>query len=1409
MTKLSVQKPFTVLVAVIMVLVLGFVSVTSMTMDLLPPISLPYLIVITTYPGASAEKVEAEVTIPLEGALGTITGVANVYSTSAENYGTVQLEFEDGTDMDSAMVKVSGAVQQAAAGLPELCGTPSIMELSMDMMATMYVAVSRDGHDIYEISDLAERELIPHIRRQNGVANVTTIGLVEKSVQVELNAGRIDDLNTELLAMVDERLADALAEMEDAERQVADGKAELEKQQASFGETMSGEIFGAVEGEVLGAAEELSAQIGELLPLIEQLRQNVTDADINARLQKIAKELEKAQMEIEEARGSASLFPATGGVESAVRALIEEIGSIIYLIGEVQTTTDIRRIVTEIYDIITEMSESDGDVITRSKETIRRIVEFGEDNFNRLKQALTVLAAIVEDETLQKQIAELAEEVGKLADDLSKTMDKVGDAVDSIDLTQIRDLLRKIREVLEAVYAEDPAGTLQGALDDAYGALTDVTGMLAEAPELLEMLETMFAGLTQGQLDAAVGFSSALAQLTMAEQQLTAAREQFDAARETALKSANLDTLLNLSTLSQLIYAHNFAMPAGYIDDADDNSWLLKVGDELDSVEALSQTLLVSMDGIGDVRLCDVADVTVIDNAGDSYAKVNGEGSVVLSIFKSSTAGTNTVSRGCQEAFEELAEEYPGLRADVLMDQGDYIDLIVNSIFSSMGLGSILAILILALFLKDVKPTMVIAISIPLSVLFAIVLMYFTGLTLNMITLSGLALGIGMLVDNSVVVLENIYRLRGRGVSAPRAAVQGTLQVNGSIIASTLTTVCVFLPMVFATGTVKELLVPMGLSITYCLMASLIVAMTVVPASCSTLLRNTAPKEHPWFDRAMDKYEQLLNWCMDHRTATLGVASALLAFSIWLVFRTGIVMLPEMTAEQISVSIVTSEDMDRETSYRTVDEVLERILQVEGVGVVGIMDSASSGSMLGGAMAAAGGSSYGSYTGYVMPDSELGSEGIKALCEAINAAAAGMDVAVTASADGMGDLSSLLSGGLTVSVYGDDLETITAVSEEIKAIVEEVDGFENARNGLEDLPASRHLAIDRDAAARAGLTTAQIYMEVAERLTSSASATTITVGGETLNVTVSDTTGLVSLEELLEMEVTGTSMDENGQAAETVYRLGEFAVIEEAPAVGSISRENQNMYISVTADTAEGKNTALLSRTLQDKLDAYEASGNVPKGVSILLEGESSEIADMITEMMKMMALALVFVYLVMVAQFQSLMSPFIVLFTVPLAFTGGMLGLMAAGEQLSLLSLMGFLILMGTVVNNGIVFVDYANQLRLGGMERRDALLATGRTRMRPILMTTLTTILAECQLIFGDDMGSQLGGGMAIVIAGGLLYATLMTLFVVPVMYDIFFKGSPLSVDLGSEDLDDIPDDAAEFLAEKALREAAAADK
>jgi len=1286
MEKLSVKKPFTILVAVIVVLVLGVVSVTRMTTDLLPNMSLPYLMVVTPYPGASPERVENDVVKPLESALGTVSGVENVYSTSAENFGLVQLEFAEGTDMESTLVKVSSTLQEVAPSLPEICGTPSIIELSMDMMATMYISVSRDGYDIYELSSFIKDTVQPYLERQEGVASVSSIGLIEQSIHVELDPVKIQALNDKLLSSVSEQLAAALEELDNAEAEVAAGKEELSKAQASFGEMMADGIFGQISGSVTESAKQLKAEVDSLIAQLTQLRAEITDNELVEALDTLIADLNDISEKLEQK-------------ELSVEDLLQLSGSL-------------RVVVKNAFALMTKIE-----------------------------------ANLPEDTTIPS-------------------------------ITQTLGSLSTITKTLE-----------------------DISGILDSVPDILAGLEDAYAGLTQAQLEAAVGFATASAQLTAAESQLAAARVQYEAAREDALSKANLDQLLNINTLSQLIYAQNFSMPAGYIDDANDNTWLLKVGDTYGSIEDISNALLVSAPGIGQVRICDVANVTMIDNAATTYARLNGGQAVILSIFKSSTTGTNETSKNCLEAFDELKEKHPGTKILTLMNQGSYIDIIIESILSSMLMGALLAIIILALFLKDIKPTLVVAISIPLSVLFTLVLMYFTNISLNMMTLCGLALGIGMLVDNSVVVIENIYRLRGRGVSAARAAVQGTKQVAGPIFSSTLTTVCVFLPMVFTQGMVRDLLLPLGLCIGFCLMASLIVALTVVPAAASTMLRNSKPKEHPLYDKFLNGYGKFLNWCLKRKYVPLLVAIALLVGSIWAVLNMGIVLLPEMTSDQIQISVTTPEDLTREESYAMADDVLELLLTVDGVNDVGVMSSNATAGMLGGL--SAGSDSYDSYSYYVIvPEGSSASE-VQRITDEINRICADLPCEVEASAGGMSDLVSMLGSGLELNIYGNDLDVMKTIADQAVELVATVPGYTEITTSFTDGDPTIHLQIDKDKAMEAGLTVAQIYMAISEKMTTSADSTTITVDGTTLNVSVVDKSEELTVENLLDITLEASTMDATGGMVPTTHKLSEFATVVESFSVGSIGRENQTRYVTVAAEIEEGYNATLLARQLKGKLEEFEKQ--LPYGYTVGLGGESETANEMVSQMLLLLLLGFLFIYLVMVAQFQSLLSPFIVLFTIPLAFTGGMIGLLITGEQLSLLSIMGFAILMGTVVNNGIVFVDYVNQLRIGGMDRRSALIATGKTRMRPILMTTLTTILAMVQLVFSDDMVGQMGRGMSIVIIGGLLYATLMTLVIVPVMYDILFRRNPRVVDLGSENLDDVPDDAAEFIAQALAEEEA----
>ena len=1306
MEKFSVKKPFTVLVAVIMVLMLGFVSIRNMQTNLLPDVSTPYLMVVTVYPGASPERVESEVSDVMQNALGTVAGVQKITATSAENYSLLLMQFAEETDMNSAVVKVSNKVDQTTASLPSSCLTPSIIEYSLNMNAFMTVAVSREGSDVYELSDFVRDTLVPYVERKGGVSSVSTNGLIEKMVQVQLNQDKIDVINEKLLEVIDAQLADAKAQLDSAEAQIEEGRKEYNHQFNNYNKTVSSTVMQQFSGQVADAVETVRKQAQALLDSVNQLIAVVQEPEIQQALIDVRDGLQRVM----------DKFEATG---------MKDIDSLIDIVAELREITD------------------------------------------KLTTALQQLQ-----ERLNAETGTDGSTATDLADDLQ----------------------------------------VQQSLNTVYNTLNDVIKAMDDVPGLMSTFSDALGSYSQQQMVAYMQFTEAREMLNNYEKQLESAKQQYEDAKEKAMASSDVSKMLDIDTLAQLIYAQNFSMPAGYVKDENNKSWLLKVGEEYDSIDDISGALLLHVDGFGDVRLSDVADVEVIDNAEDSYTRLNGERAAVLKIYKGSTSSASEVSSNCLAAFDELEAQYDGLHVVVLSNQGNYITVIVSSILSSMLVGAALAIIVLALFLRDMKPTLVVGFSIPLSVVFAVVLMYFTNMDLNVMTLAGLSLGIGMLVDNSIVVIENIYRLRSRGVPAARAAVQGTKQVGMSIVASTLTSVCVFLPVVFSSSIVRSLLQPMSLCIGYCLMASLIVAVTVVPAAASTVLKKAEPKQLKWFDKIQDKYAQSLEWCFKHRALPLVAAVVLLAFCGWKVLSMGVELLPTITSNEAIVTISTGKDITKEESYAIAGEAAEALLNVEHVQEVGIttdtrvagMDIGQLGlpSTITDLLSAA--NSYGTYQVNVMLDESLSSTEIETARVALENAMANIEgCTATVEISGMQELTSQLDSGLSVKVYGPDSETITQLSEKVVEIVNSTDGFANATNGLGSGDATINLQIDRDKVRACGLTVAQVYQQIAAKLTTTTTAQTpVTVDGTTMSVEISDDLDPLTKENMMDMTFETSVMSADGSIATGTCTLADIATWTTGSAPDSITSEDQTQYVSVTADTLDGYNTTVQARELQKKLNDFAASSEMPDGCSFSMGGESETVNYMVNEMVQWLGLALPFVYLVMVAQFQSLLSPFIVLFTVPLAFTGGLLGLLATGQQLTMISLMGFIVLMGTVVNNGIVFVDYANQLRLGGMERRAALIATGKTRMRPILMTTLTTVLAMLQLVFSDDMASQLMSGMAIVIICGLTYATLMTLYVVPLLYDLLFKKPPLNVDVGSDDLDDIPDDAAEYIAQSSAQ-------
>lgn len=1332
MSKYCVKKPFTVVVAVIMVIVLGVISFTSMTTDLLPAMELPYVMVVTSYPGASPERVEAAVTAPLEAGLGTVSGVKNVTSTSSENVSMVALEFEQDTNMDSAMVALSTALDQIKGALPDTAQNPMLMQLSPDMLPVMIASVDMEDMDIYELTDFVDSDVIPGFERLDGVASVSGTGMVEKTLQVTLNQDKIDEVNTQVLASVDDKLADAKQKLDDARQKVEDGRAELKNGKTALEDKQAETASQLAEG-----SAQLDSAIAQAQALASQ------EAALTA--SKTALETEKKGYE----DGAKQIADGLAQMDAGLAQMDDGIAK-----------------------------------IDAAAAGIDQLLAMGlpEDT------ALSGLAAMLPTQELKDAVQALIDQGMTTLADLTAGKEQMLAQKDQ--LTAQRDELAAQREALAAQQTQ-----LQQKMDERLPQIeTELANLETElmaakmmkeaAQEGLEKAQEAYKQLESGKISAAAGFGSGQAQLAAAEQslaqaeeQMEQAQEQFEDARQQALEQADLSTLLTKDMVSGLVMAQNFSMPAGYIKEGDD-SYILRVGDTFSDQQSVENALLMHIDGVGDIRLKDVADIAMTDNSAESYARVNGNSAVVLTIQKGSTASTSEVSKEANRAIEQMQEKYPGLRITPLMDQGDYIQMTVSSVLSNLAWGGVLAVIVLAIFLKDFKPTLVVALSIPISLMFAVVLMYFSGVTLNMISLSGLALGVGMLVDNSIVVIENIYRMRSEGVPAAKAAVRGAKEVAGAIAASTLTTICVFLPIVFTEGITRQLFTDMGLTIAYSLVASLLVALTLVPALSSTLLKTASEKRHPWFESMVNGYARALRFCLRHKALPLGLAAVLLGVAVWQTARMGMEFMPSMGGNQVSATLTLPQDTKRQDAYEMADQAMETILQVPGVETVGAMDGGSTVSLLG--MGGTSSSTVDSMSFYLLL-SEEGAKNSQALADQmtqnVQEQLPGCELSVSTSNM---DMSVLGGSGMEIVIQGRDLDTLQSISQNMMDLLGQVEGFTEISNGQEDGAPQIRVTVDKDKAMQYGLTVAQIYSELSAALTTETTSTTLTVGQDDYDVVIVDERDALTRENLLEYPFTVQVQGENGETEEETHTLGEFATVQTDASLASISRDNQQRYMTVTAVTEEGYNTTLLSRQVEQLLADYQA----PEGYTIQISGEVETIQNAMVDLVKMIALALVFIYLIMVAQFQSLLSPFIVMFTIPLAFTGGLLALWISGQQLSVIAMLGFLILAGVVVNNGIVFVDYANQLRLAGMEKRDALVLTGRRRIRPILMTALTTILAMSTMVFSQDMGAEMSRAMAIVTIGGLAYATLLTLFVVPVLYDLLFRKELKKVDLGEED-------------------------
>lgn len=1228
LSKFSVKKPYTVIVAVILILILGVISFINLQTDLLPKIDLPYLVVVTQYPGASPEEVETVVTRPIEQVVATTNNVKNVSSVSNENSSTVILEFSNDVNMDSALIEINGAIDLIKGAWPDEISSHFIIRLNPDMLPVMIASIDVDNLEIDEVSRLVKNEIIPELESVNGVASVDPVGILEEKIQVNISEEKIQQLNKKILNSIDKELSKA-------EDELLKGKREIEANLAKV-------------------ENEEKTQLQQL---------NEGEEAINLGKEKINKGLQEIE------KGEVELLKAKEELEKGLDELNNQI------------------IKMETVDFFVQFSGG-------------KVPPAQQEEFEKYQEILKGLKA-------KKQ-------------ELSLGLNTINENLEEIK-TQKKDLENQ-RIVL-----------VEQSNEIAAGKLT-----------LKNELEKAKEGLNQGK--------------STIDENL----EQLEGKKQEAFEKASLEGIITKDMISGIITAQNFSMPAGYVQ-GDNKDYVVKVGDKIADIEQMKNLLLfdTGVEEVGKIYLKDVSEVEYIDNSDEIYAKVNGNNAIMLSFQKQSNFSISDVSDNINQKIEILKEKNADLNITALLDQGEYIDIVVDSVLNNILYGGILAILILMLFLRDIKPTIIIALSVPISIVFAITLMYFTGVTLNMISLAGLALGVGMLVDNSIVVIENIYRLRREGVSAFEASIKGATEVAGAIFASTLTTACVFLPIVFTSGLSKQLFVDMGLTIAYSLFASLIVALSLVPTLTSTVLKNTSKKEEKLFNKLINLYEKALVFTLSHKMVVMSFVVILLVASGYYAINLGTSFIPEMDAPQMSATIEIGDESTMEEVESITDDVIDRISKIEEINTIGAFKSSNLGGF---GMGGPGGSgqSGNSVSLYLLleedkdkSNTEIGEE-IKRVTEDL-----GVEISVVASNM---DMSQIGGEGIEVLIKGREIDTLREIATDIGKIVENTDGLIDVSNGIEDNALEIRVRVNKEKAMNKGLTVAQVFGSLNKTLSKGKSISTLTVDNKDYPIIVIEEKN----QDIQKNELENVIIKSSAKGEDIEVRLGEIANIEEAKGLSSIKRESQERYLSVTGKIHPDYNIGLVGRDIENLLSDYE----MPEGYSLEFKGENETINKSLRDLIYMMLLAIAFIYLIMVSQFQSLLSPFIIMFTIPLAFTGGLLALIMTGNEISLIAMLGFLVLSGVVVNNGIVFVDYTNQLRERGESVNDSLIIAGKTRLRPILMTAITTILGLSTLSLGVGLGSEVVQPLAIVAIGGLIYATILTLLVVPVMYRLFNK-------------------------------------
>ncbi|WP_099159434.1 efflux RND transporter permease subunit [Virgibacillus ndiopensis] len=806
--------------------------------------------------------------------------------------------------------------------------------------------------------------------------------------------------------------------------------------------------------------------------------------------------------------------------------------------------------------------------------------------------------------------------------------------------------------------------------------------------------------------------------------------------------------------LVQALNSTNQSASAGSVDKGNQDLQIRVTG-EFESIEAIKQTFVQTEKG-AKIHVEDVAEVKDTFKEASTTTLVNGKPSVVLSVMKKTDGNTVEVADNVRAGMDKIQEKLPaGVNLDVIIDTSEFIKLSISSVVQNILLGGVISILVLLLFLKSVRATIVIGISIPIAIISTFTLMYFTGETLNVLTLGGLALGLGMMVDSSIVILENIYSYRQRGYNLVESAIKGASELAPAVIASTTTTLVVFLPIVYVEGIASDLFTPLALAVSFSLIASLIVAVTLVPMLSSKLLSKAMEDNgrRYWFDSFLNRvnsgYRNVLKWVLKHRkTTVIGTIVAIVA-SLGLIPFIGAEFIPSSDQGQIEIRVEAPAGSSLEYTNSIVEQVNDKLqtyeenIETNYVSVGG-----------GGFGSMGGNANQATYTMQLIPSSErekTTTDIVQEMNDDIQMIA-GAEFTVSAMDGGMS-----MGDPVQIQLNGPEHQVLRELADRVVAQISEVDGVYNPESSAAKGVPQQTISIDEEKAAMYGLTQQQITNQIQLQFTGQV-ATKYREEGHEMNVTLmypeDERSTISDLENMTIQSQTGTAIP-----LETV------ATLKEVQGPVTLQRENQQPQMNVTSEAVDRD----LAGVVED-IEAILADMNLPEGYSYNIGGQAEDMAESFSDLALALVFSIFLVYAVMAVQFENFLFPLIIMFAMPATVIGVMLGLFVTGLPLSIPAFIGVIMLAGIVVNNSIVLVDYINILRRKGVDRYEAILQAGPSRLRPILMTTLTTILGMVPLALALGEGAETQQPLAVTIIFGLTISSIFTLLLIPVVYTLF---------------------------------------